>query len=297
MALCRQLFQTTFALASLAAFPLAPAFAAVYDTALVHYEFETLGSGGEVTDSASNGVDLLATGGAASLVAGPNGGNGLLLPDPVILTTTGTTSDDSILNVTRDTPFSIASWIKLQNAGDAFYLASKVIRNVPGGSGSTDLRGWSLSLVSSGAGASKLSAIWRYDNTPASGSVADNRIFVESAEFITDTDWHHVALTYSYDESDATRGIRLYIDGELVGMNTISAGLAGTSDWDLSAQDAPFNLSGRYDTQLEVGGSVDEFAIWNSALTAQQVAGLAGVPEPASLSLLALGLAAIARRR
>ncbi len=246
----------------------------LFDTAVVHYEFETLGGSGEVTDSGPNGVDLIAAGGSASLITGVVG-NGLQLYDgnpsanPVVLTTTGTSSDDSILNVTRDTPVSISAWIKLQNVGDRFFIASKMIRNVPGGSGSTDLRGWSFDVS---ANTGKLTAIWRYDNTPDSGTVADNRIIIDSADhFITDTNWHHVALTYSYNEADTTRGFRIYVDGELAGMNPVSTGLAGASDWDLSAQDSPFNFSGRYDAQLNEGGSVDEFGFWNAVLSPAQI--------------------------
>ncbi len=262
----------------------------LYNSALVHYEFETLGSGGEVTDSGPNHVDLVAAGGTANLIPGVNGvGNALDLTDnanPVVLTTTGTTSDDSILNVTRDTPWSVAAWVKLSNVGDRFYIVSKVIRNVPGGSGSTDLRGWSFDIS---ANTGKLTAIWRYDNTPvAPMTAAEARIIVDTTDhFITDTDWHHVAMTFDYDELDATRGFRIYVDGELATMNASSTGLAGASDWDLSAQSSPFNLSGRYDSQLNEGGSVDDLAIWNSVLTPTEIASL--VPEPASVALMVTG--------
>ncbi|MCC6680765.1 MAG: LamG domain-containing protein [Phycisphaeraceae bacterium] len=259
----------------------------LYNSALVHYDFETLGSGGEVTDSGPNGVHLVAAGGTANLITGANGvGNGLQLPDPVILTTTGTTSDDSILNVTRDTPWTVAAWVKLSNVGDRFYIVSKVIRNVPGGSGSTDLRGWSFDIS---ANTGKLSAIWRYDNTPVLPmTAAEARIIVDTTDhFITDTDWHHVAMTFDYDELDATRGFRIYVDGDLAAMTTTNPGLAGASDWDLSAQSSPFNLSGRYDGQLNEGGSVDDLAIWNSVLTPTEIASL--VPEPASVVLMLAG--------
>ncbi len=260
----------------IAVMPLASASASsLYDSALVYYEFETLGAGGEVTDSGPNSVDLLAVDAQgfetpANLVTGVNG-NGLLLPDPVILTTTGTTSDDSILNVTRDTPITVASWVKLENVGDRFFLASKMIREDIGDGDGLELRGWSFDIGSGG----KLTGLFRYDHTPVSGTSSEARIIADSVTTITDTDWHHVALTFSYDETDDTRGIRLYLDGELVTMTAVSTGLAGVDDIDLSS-DSPFNLSGRYDSQLNEGGSVDDFAIWNSALTATDIASLAG---------------------
>ena len=273
----RHWFLNAAAAAAVVALPLATANAnTLYDSALVYYEFETLGAGGEVTDSGSNGVDLLAVdtqgfGTPANLITGVNG-NGLNLPDPVVLTTTGTASDDSILNVTRDTSFSVAAWVKLENNGDRFFLASKVIREDVGDGDGLELRGWSFDIGTGG----KLTGLWRQDHTPVSGTTAEARIIVDSDTTITDTEWHHVALTFDYDESDATRGMRLYLDGALLSMTASSTGLAGAGDIDLS-NDSPFNLSGRYDSQLNEGGSVDDFAIWNSVLSATDIASLAGV--------------------
>ncbi|MCC6680764.1 MAG: hypothetical protein IT445_07665 [Phycisphaeraceae bacterium] len=254
----------------------AGASADLFGSAVVHYEFETLGGTGEVTDSGPNGVDLLvAAGTTANLVTGIVG-NGMQIYDPgntnlVVLTTTGTTSDDSILNVTRDTPVSISAWVKLENVGDRLFIASKMIRNVPGGSGSTDLRGWSFDIS---ANTGKLTAIWRYDNTPDVGTVGENRIIIDSTTLITDTNWHHVGLSYGYNEADAYRGFQIYVDGQASGMTAVSTGLAGASDWDLSAQDAPFNFGGRYDAQLNEGGNVDEFGFWNATLTPLQMQSL-----------------------
>ncbi len=269
----------TFVSTSIIALSFTASSASLYDSALVHYEFESLGAGGEVADSSPNNVDLIASGGTASLINGITG-NAIRLPDGVVLTTTGTGSDDSILNVTRDTSFSLAAWIKLENATDRFFLASKVLREDPNDSDTgLELQGWSFTVDAGG----KLAAIWRYDHTPTSGTSADARIIVNSDTTITDTAWHHVALTFSYDEADATRGMRIYLDGTLQPMTASSTGLAGIADYDLS-HDSPFNFSGRYDSQLNEGGAVDDFAVWNSVLSPSDIAALA--PEPATFSLL-----------
>jgi hypothetical protein len=109
-----------------------------------------------------------------------------------------------------------------------------------------------------------------------SGTAAEARIITTTDTIIDDTDWHHVALTISYDETDANRGMRIYLDGVLQPMTSSSTGLAGIDDIDLS-HDSPFNLSGRYDAQLDEGGNVDDLAIWGSTLSASDIASLAGV--------------------
>lgn len=233
----------------------------LYDSAVVYYPFETLGAAGEVTDANANNVHLVASGGAASLVNGVDG-NGIRLPDGVVLTTTATGSDDSVLNVTRDTPFTIASWVKLENATDRFYLASKYRRDT---GGPLELRGWSFGVDNAGV----LDAIFRLDQALG----VDGRIQIRTTTSIADTNWHHVAMTFAYDETDETRGMRLYIDGVLQPMTALATGLAGVNDIDLS-HDWPFVLSGRYDVQLNEGGSADDLAIWKTVLTPQQIASL-----------------------
>jgi Concanavalin A-like lectin/glucanases superfamily len=242
----------------------------LYDSALVYYDFESLGSGSEVTDSGTAGLDLTASG-AVSLVAGPAGGNAINLPDGIVLTPTVAGASDGVLDVTRDTEVTVAAWIKIANVGDGLYLASK-------SSVSPLFRGWAFQLRTDG----RLQATWRYQN------VAADRIFAFSTATIKDTDWHHIAMTFDYDATDtAGLGFKFYVDGVL-GTSTLDPNAQGlATEADLSNTN-PFTVSGRNGSQIDQGGSVDKFAFWKTALSAQAVSSLA-VPEPCALCLLCLG--------
>ena len=67
--------------------------------------------------------------------------------------------------------------------------------------------------------------------------------------------------------------------------------------------DQPLRIGNRADNATRFGGGLDELAIWNEALWAGDIQLLANgrsalqLPEPASFVLLAVGSAAVCRRR
>ncbi len=109
------------------------------------------------------------------------------------------------------------------------------------------------------------------------------------------TAWQHIAFTW---QSGA--GARLYVDGILDTPSETSTGLDGVVG----------SLSGQ--TRFLIGdgakanwdGRIDEFMLWRSALTSDEVSFLAtsslapsAVPEPSTALLLLLGLGALSARR
>ncbi|GHD45404.1 hypothetical protein GCM10008097_14640 [Mycetocola manganoxydans] len=75
--------------------------------------------------------------------------------------------------------------------------------------------------------------------------------------------WHHVVAT------QGTNGMRLYVDGALLGQNTTTAAQPYWGVWRVGGD----NLSGWPDRPSSdfFGGQIDETAIYGSALSAQQV--------------------------
>jgi hypothetical protein len=113
-------------------------------------------------------------------------------------------------------------------------------------------------------------------------------------QYATDA-WYHVALTRSGDT------VNTYVNGALAGSATSSAAI-GISDYGLRLG----GMNTGYGPG-SINGAIDDVAVWNQALTATEIAGLAsgsltplGIPEPSTLTLIMvgmLGLLAYARKR
>jgi hypothetical protein len=110
--------------------------------------------------------------------------------------------------------------------------------------------------------------------------------------------WHHLAITFD----SASPTLRLYVDGALAGSDsTFSLGMSQTST-NTTKFGGPVSNAARY-----ANGDLDELAVFDSALSATEVASLANgtatpltVPEPASAvfaGIIMAGLLGLRRRR
>ncbi|MBN1555111.1 MAG: LamG domain-containing protein [Phycisphaerae bacterium] len=129
-----------------------------------------------------------------------------------------------------------------------------------------------------------------YGGFDSSNGIKDYR----STASVTNGQWNHIAFTF------ADNVAKLYLNGvELTtGAGTLNAVTDNTVDTLYSSAE-PVMLGTRADLRdYSKGdyydGNLDEVAIWNSALSADEVARLynnsiSTIPEPATLSLLALG--------
>lgn len=104
----------------------------------------------------------------------------------------------------------------------------------------------------------------------------------------TDGEWHHYAGTYDH----GTKEQSLWVDGERVSHRTLQA--------DANPGENNYNIEfGRNKQAIDLGyggaprawiGWIDEGYIYDTALGEGEIKLLAGIPEPASASLVLLGL-------
>ena len=203
-------------------------------------------------------------GGKSATSSGGSPGGGGVLPNFLSGSFDGTDdfvtmSNPDDLNFSGDT--TISFWVKYTNQASSFnFLIDK--------STSVGERQYALYLRNETGGTKTFSF------STSGGTAVQNN----STGTISVNEWSHVAVVV---DSGVTNGTKLYINGssETLGTHTIT-----TND------SAPFQLGKRYDTSFEFGGLMDEVAIFNSALSATDIASLRDTsgtsPLPADISSL-----------
>jgi hypothetical protein len=101
---------------------------------------------------------------------------------------------------------------------------------------------------------------------------------------------HHLAVVR---ESTALDGLKLYVDGQLVGM--------GIDDQTLTITGDPIIGKNTGNNETPFQGVIDEVAVYGAALTQPQIQAhiaASGIPEPGAVGLAGLAaLGVLARRR
>jgi hypothetical protein len=109
--------------------------------------------------------------------------------------------------------------------------------------------------------------------------------YIAAAPNIFNGEWHHVAATY--DSATSTK--HLYYDGAEIGPGKVLSG-------DLAVGAANFRI-GTTNFAEYLTGLLDDVRVYDTVLSEAEIGDLAAAPEPATMSLLALGGLAILRRR
>ncbi len=114
-----------------------------------------------------------------------------------------------------------------------------------------------------------------------------------------DGEWHYIAYTWNATTGEAGTGsVSVYLDGVAQSVSIANNAITSSDTW--GNWDYPMRLAvgGRDNPTWDpFTGSLDDVRVYNSVLSAQEVAALAGVPEPATMSLLVLGAMGILARR
>jgi hypothetical protein len=199
----------------------------------------------------ANSVDPKLSGNAAEgprLVPGKfgqaaelNGENGFTFPN--------------VGHFSRTDPFTLSLWLKTSNRTPRATVLHHSQAPVDAGS-----RGYEL-LLENGKVAFGLHHMW-----------PGNSIKVVTKKSIPVDTWAHVTVTY--DGSSKADGVRIYIDGELAEQQVIRDGLR--KDITYGGNEPNLAIGYRFRDNGFKGGTVDEFRIYSRALTAVEVAQVAG---------------------
>ncbi len=177
-------------------------------------------------------------------------------------------SGDNSVDVTgtpvfsRTQPFSLAVWLKAAHFEPRQVLVHQTRAREDAGS-----RGWALELEN-GHAVFRMAHFWPGD-----------AIEVQAVEPIAADTWAHVAVTY--DGSSRAEGMRLFVNGLRVNMKTVRDGL--TRDITYADPLKGITLGARFRDTGFKDGLMDDFQLFDRALSAIEVAPLGGVADPAVL--------------
>ncbi|MBQ2123181.1 MAG: DUF5013 domain-containing protein [Bacteroidaceae bacterium] len=88
----------------------------------------------------------------------------------------------------------------------------------------------------------------------------DGQTYASPGEYVVANEWHHYGVAFS------GTAVKFYRDGVLMNSHEVSASVGELSKFRLGGADAPF------------GGSIDEFRVWGSELTVEQLQQYANAP-------------------
>lgn len=232
-------------------------------------------------------------------------------PDPVYVTDTPTGSGYALDLVARTSPTPRAEYLMLPDSTSAFSLS-------PAGE-SMSINTWlywdgniqNNAIVTKSDGGSSYS--WYFNITSdgklnfnlASGGASNPFGYSRtSTSAISAGEWVNVTLIWTSDASQTVAGhgglqnLKFYINGEDAGLNVALGG----SDFVAKEVSGDVIVGDLYSNgNNPLNGSLYDFRMYDTALTPEEVANLAGIPEQSSVGLLlgasVLALALFHRRR
>jgi hypothetical protein len=162
----------------------------------------------------------------------------------------------------RTDPFTLSLWLKTANHAPRAVVVHHSQAPVDAGS-----RGYEV-LLEAGKVAVGLHHMW-----------PGNSLKVVTRKAIPVDTWTQV--TVSYDGSSTAAGLKVYLDGEPAEVKVVRDGLR--KDITYGGSEPTLAIGHRFRDNGFKGGTVDEFRVYNRALTAAEVAQAAGREVPADL--------------
>ena len=170
---------------------------------------------------------------------------------------------DGVGDFTRAAPFTLSLWIKAAEWRDWNVLVHRTRAALDAGS-----RGYELSMQHDRLVAG-LTHMW-----------PQNAIRVVTTDALPLNEWVHVAMTY--DASSRAEGVTLYVNGERAAVTVLRDNLFKNITYE--RDDATLTMGYRFRDSGFKDGLIDDFQVFDRALTAIEVAQLHGVnPLPALL--------------
>ncbi len=235
---------------------------ALFEGLVAHWTFDD-GAGLTLTDVAGShhdGTLLTLTG--TTWIPGQSGFGGALRFDG---------SDQSEVQVPATFPqptasWSVAGWIRAPNISTADLYATIISTEIPV-SPTTNAGGWELNMrIGTPTNPDKAQSLYQYAYSQGTG--ASNYTFAECDCFVSDT-WVHVAGVFDADK----KTISIYQNG-------IFASRKSAETLILMGSDVLYFGRWGFDSTRRLTGDLDDFVIYNRALTQPEIKQLARGPLP-----------------
>lgn len=177
-------------------------------------------------------------------------------------------SDNAALDFSTDDAFSISCWIKRVGTADSGNVVGMVTKMAQSSSSDSPFEGYALWFNDS---QQRRPSFLLYKNVTG---LQQLRVQASSLAFAdTDTDWHHILVTYNGNSN--LDGVTMYIDGSSVttsleSADTLPPGTDITTATDLCLGGF-INSTSNNSRIYSFAGHMDEVAIWNKELSSAEV--------------------------